>query len=248
MAFLKSYLFLIVVRMLFIWFIALSTATFSAFWAAEIHGHFDALQRLKREFGYNPIDHQILYLGDYIDRGPNSYKVVKEVMRDVLEGAIALLGNHDRIMINALREPNRNRINDTLLWLRNGGQKTLDSYKNRKGAMKNHLEFLATLPLYVESDKYFFVHAGVNPTRKIKDQTEEDFLWIREEFLNASDLSRATSKIVIFGHSPTIAFTGKAEIFIAEDRIGVDTGAGFNKRLSAFDTQSQCCYSVEVGS
>jgi len=170
-------------------------------------------------------------------------------MREVLEeDAIALLGNHERAMLNALTtEPNKNRINDMLLWLTNGGQKTLDSYKkNGKRAMKSHLKYLATLPLYVESNKYFFVHAGVNPTRKIEDQTEEDLLWIRDDFLNASDLSRATNKIVVFGHSPTIAFTGKAEIYIAEDRIGIDTGAGYNKRLSAFDTRSQCCYSVDV--
>ena len=76
---------------------------------ADIHGHFDALQRLKREFGYNPIEHQLIYLGDYIDRGPNSCEVVNEVMREVLEeDAIALLGNHERMMLNALTtEPNR---------------------------------------------------------------------------------------------------------------------------------------------
>ena len=217
---------------------------------ADIHGQFNALQRLKREFNYDPDQHQLIYLGDYIDRGPHSCQVVNEVMRDVEKGAIALLGNHERVMLNALTtEPNKNRINDMLLWLGNGGQKTLDSYeKSGNKAKKGHLDYFASLPLYVECEKYFFVHAGVNPIRKIEDQTEEDFLWIRHDFLNASDLSRATSKIVVFGHSPTIAFTGKAEIFIAKDRIGVDTGAGFNKRLSAFDTQSQCCYSVDVGS
>lgn len=62
----------------------------------------------------------------------------------------------------------------------------------------------------------------------------------------AKDLTRSTNKTVVFGHSPTLAFIGRAEIFIAKDRIGVDTGAGHNKRLSAFDTRSQCCYSVEV--
>lgn len=216
---------------------------------ADIHGHFDALQRLQREFSYNPQEHQLIYLGDYIDRGPNSREVVSEVMREVLEeDAIALLGNHDRMMLDALTgDPSKNRTEDMLHWLINGGQKTLDSYKkNGKRAMKSHLKFLATLPLFVESDNYFFVHAGVNPTRKIADQTEEDLLWIRHDFLNASDLSKVTTKTVVFGHSPTIAFTGKTEIFIAKDRIGVDTGAGHNKRLSAFDTRSQCCYSVEV--
>lgn len=155
----------------------------------------------------------------------------------------ALLGNHERMMLNALTSEQSK--NDMLNWLSNGGQKTLDSYKG-KMVMKGHIKYFATLPLYVDSDKYFFVHAGVNPTMKIEDQTEEDFLWIRHDFLNASDLTRATSKIVVFGHSPTIEFTGKAEIFIAKDRIGVDTGAGYNKRLSAFDTRSQCCYSVDV--
>jgi len=216
---------------------------------ADIHGHYDALHRLKKEFNYDPQEHQLIYLGDYIDRGPNSCEVVKEVMREVLEDdAIALLGNHERMMLKALTtDQSKNRTNDMLNWLINGGQRTLDSYKkNRKGAMKSHLKYFESLPLYVESDKYFFVHAGVNPTRIIEDQTEEDFLWIRHDFLNALDLSRTTSKIVVFGHSPTIAFTGKAEIYIAKDRIGVDTGAGHNKRLSAFDTRSLCCYSVDV--
>lgn len=214
---------------------------------ADIHGHSDALQRLKREFHYNPIKHQLVYLGDYIDRGPNSCEVVNEVMKDVQEGAVALLGNHERMMLNALStKPNKNRTNDMLHWLINGGQKTLDSYKNGKRALKSHLKYLATLPHYVENDHYFFVHAGVNPIMKTEDQTEKDFLWIRHEFLNATDLSTVTSKIVVFGHSPTIAFTGKTEIYIAEDRIGVDTGAGRNLRLSAFDIRSQYCYSVEV--
>jgi serine/threonine protein phosphatase 1 len=217
---------------------------------ADIHGHFDALQRLKKEFSYNPIEHQLIYLGDYIDRGPNSFEVVNEVMREVLEeDAIALLGNHERMMLNAFTSrPNRDRIKDMSLWLRNGGQKTVDSYENGEKDMKNHLEYLATLPLYVENNNYFFVHAGVNPRKKIEDQKAKDFLWIRHDFLNASDLTQATSKIIVFGHSPTIEFTGKAEIFIAKDRIGVDTGAGYNKRLSAFDTRSQCCYYVDVGS
>lgn len=151
-------------------------------------------------------------------------------------------------MLDALTaEPSKNRTNDMLHWLINGGQRTLDSYKkNGKRLMKGHLKYLATLPLYVENDQYFFVHAGVNPTREIEDQTGKDFLWIRHDFLNATDLSRATSKIVVFGHSPTIAFTGKAEIFIAKDRIGVDTGAGRSLKLLAFDTRSRCCYSVDV--
>ena len=109
---------------------------------ADIHGHYNALQRLKKEFNYDPQEHQLINLGDYIDRGPNSCEVVNEVMRDVEEGAIALLGNHERVMLNALTtEPNKNRINDILLWLTNGGQKTLDSYKkNGKRAMKSHLK------------------------------------------------------------------------------------------------------------
>lgn len=216
---------------------------------ADIHGHFDALQRVKKEFNYDPQEHQLIYLGDYIDRGPNSFEVVNEVMREVLEeDAIALLGNHERMMLNALTsELNKNRINDMLLWLRNGGQKTLDSYKkNEKRAMKSHLKYFASLPLSVESDNYFFVHAGVNPTRKIEDQTEKDLLWIRDEFLNASDLSTVTNKTIVFGHTPTIAFTGRAEIFFGINRIGVDTGAGYNKRLSAFDLLHQCNYSVDV--
>lgn len=189
---------------------------------ADIHGHFDALQRLKREFGYNPIEHQLIYLGDYIDRGPYSCEVVNEVMRQVLEeGAIALLGNHERMMLNALTsEQNKNRINDMLLWQINGGQKTLDSYKSGKRAMKTHLKFLATLPLYVENDHYLFVHAGVNHARKLEEQTEKDLLWIRDEFLEATDLSAVTKRIVIFGHTPTTAITGKAEIFIAKDSVG----------------------------
>lgn len=76
-----------------------------------------------------------------------------------MDDAIALLGNHERMMLNALAlEPNKNKINDMLLWLRNVGQRTLDSYNNKKRIMKTHLEYFASLPLYVESDNYFFVH------------------------------------------------------------------------------------------
>jgi len=212
---------------------------------SDIHGHYRALQQLKERLGYNSERHQLVYLGDYIDRGPQSWDVLQEVMREVREEeAIALKGNHEQLMVSVFSGDRSNMVN----WLCNGGQKTLEDM-NRKGDSSGKsevLRFLDQLPLYAESEQYLYVHAGVNPEKIWEEQKSEDLLWIREKFIKATSLSLVTKKVVVFGHTPTISFCGKPGVYVGGDRIGVDTGVTAGLYLSAVEMDTLREYKVSV--
>lgn len=212
---------------------------------SDIHGHYHALQQLKDRLGYNPERHQLVYLGDYIDRGPQSWDVLQEVMREVREEeAIALRGNHEQLMLSVFSGDRSQMVN----WLSNGGQKTLEDM-NRKGdalGKAEVLNFLDRLPLYAESEQYLYVHAGVNPEKVWEEQDAEDLLWIREKFIKAKSLSVVTKKVVVFGHTPTISFCGKPGVYFGGDRIGVDTGVTAGLYLSAVEMDELREYKVSV--
>lgn len=212
---------------------------------SDIHGHFRELQQLKHDLGYNPERHQLVYLGDYIDRGPQSWEVLQEVMREVREEeAIALRGNHEKMMLNAYSGD----ISKMASWFMNGGQKTLEDMKTKgdKQGRYDVLRFLDKLPLYAESEHHLYVHAGVNPVKGWEEQDPEDLLWIREDFIKATSLSLVTNKVVVFGHTPTIKFCGQAEVYFGGDRIGVDTGVTAGLYLSAVEMGSLKVISVPI--
>lgn len=178
----------------------------------------------------------IVYLGDYVDRGPDSRDLLDLLIEEPLPDfeSVHLMGNHDSFMLRFLESGE-----DFSLWLMNGGDATLTSYgveadagldsdamqtELRQLIPQEHQEFLAGLRLsHVEGD-YFFCHAGVRPGVPLDKQSPHDLMWIREDFLG-SDIDYG--KVVVHGHTP------RPNPDIAPNRIGVDTGACYGGPLTA---------------
>lgn len=214
----------------------------------DIHGRFDLLQKMHDAIKADLLtcdssNIQIIYVGDYIDRGFQSKEVVECLtnhpqLTDINCDIIFLKGNHEHALLEFLRTPET--ITPWLLW---GGEVTLQSYgvplRNAEGKRTdcheqstklkevlpdNHQAFFDDLKLYYEAGDYLFVHAGIKPGVPLNKQHEEDLLMIRDAFI----FSRKTlEKTVVFGHT---IFT---EPFVTEDRIGIDTGGYAHGKLTA---------------
>jgi serine/threonine protein phosphatase 1 len=214
----------------------------------DIHGRDDLLGALHALIATDLRDNppqkaEIIYLGDYIDRGADSQKVIDRLIhfKETFPAVkpIFLKGNHEDAMLNFLLDYAIGRE-----WLMYGGQATLYSYgvplydfqgatptvlqslqEQLRGLLPaSHLEFLQRLPLHYESGDYFFAHAGVNPLLRLEEQHHADLLWIRDDFLRSS---KNFGKIVVHGH--TISRTPEFK----HNRIGVDTGAYATGTLTA---------------
>lgn len=202
----------------------------------DVHGKADMLTvLLDAVLTHIDVDDEIVFLGDYVDRGENSRLVVERVMnmQAGLYGpktkVTALRGNHEQMMIEALKS----RV-DEGLWLINGGHQTVSSYVRvaagldgdddwRKAIPWSHADWLRSLPTYYLVGDFCFVHAGLLPGTTPEDDRNEDArLWIREPFLDdAYDFGPR----VVHGHTPGKIYHGK-------HRTGIDTGACFYGSLT----------------
>lgn len=203
----------------------------------DIHGCLGLLRTLHQMIrehaaAENYTSHNIaIYLGDYVDRGADSRGVIDLLLDEPLPGfeSIHLKGNHEDSLLRFLSDPWHGAQ-----WFAYGGDITLESYGvnlpaaidigelqrcQHEFAQKlppRHLDFFRGLKtLHVEGD-YAFVHAGLRPGTEIEQQSEEDLLWIRDEFLRSNG---EFGKVVVHGHSITEAPT------IKHNRIAIDTGA-----------------------
>lgn len=201
------------------------------------------LNRLLNITNYDVSTDQLVLLGDYIDRGPDPVGTMNLVENLVAEGAVALAGNHEYMLISYLCQ--KISIHDYFF---NGGATTLKSYdalgEKREEILQRHLRFIGTMPLILETQNYIFTHAGINPSKSLENQTNDDVLWIREKFLyHPTNLD----KTVIFGHTPTFTL-GTDKIWINKNKIGIDTGAGQNRVLSILELPQGNVYSIDVKS
>lgn len=211
----------------------------------DIHGCLDKLLRLEaliiedaRQIAGQKL---IIALGDYVDRGPDSASVLDHLLSEPPDGfrRLCIAGNHEQMMLDLLS----GRL-DIQTWLDFGGGLTMLSYgvdfdyltrdvalsaaqaiaEFRDAVPEAHSEFLARLPAAVETQRYYFVHAGVRPAIPLDRQHDDDLLFIRDDFLSA-DLS-GLAKTVVHGHTPGAAI-------VTEKRIGLDTGAYLGGPLTA---------------
>lgn len=203
----------------------------------DIHGCFDKLLSLMDIVDIDWEKDTLVFIGDYIDRGPE----VKEVVDYLLDlgrreqKVIFLRGNHELMLQRYLHGI------DKFTFLYNGGQATLDSYL--KGCYElqgnfipaSHLEFFDNLRMYYETDDYIFVHAGLKANIPLEEQDEWDMLWIREDFI-LSDFD--FGKRVIFGHTPF------REPLVQHNKIGIDTGAVYGNKLTCVELPAERFYSV----
>ena len=169
----------------------------------DIHGHYKKFISLYKKLSVND-DDLVIYLGDYIDRGPEGETayVLDFMLREVeKDNVIALRGNHEQMMLDFFN-------NGDLNWLFNGGNKTGADIKTKMKDDANYLskvmKFADSRPLShqmtIEGKDYFFCHAGVQPGVPLEEQKSDSLLWIRDEFIN--DYYGDT--IIVVGHTPLV--------------------------------------------
>lgn len=208
----------------------------------DIHGRADLLDGLQRMIARDAEQAPgrrkvVVYLGDYVDRGPDSFAVVEGLIERPLAGfeSVRLKGNHEDFLLSFIDDAS---IGD--VWLMNGGGATLASYGVETGgfgmdAMEQarlaliralpakHLDFFRGLALTYVAGDYLFVHAGVRPGVGLSHQKDHDLMWIRDDFLGSdADFGH----VVVHGHSI------RAEPDNRPNRIGIDTGAYHTGRLT----------------
>jgi len=167
-----------------------------------------------------------VFLGDYIDRGPDTAGVIRVLMdlqSDPHRPVIALMGNHEAMALQVLDGKASENI-----WLPQGGVETLISYGvYRPGDLpREHVDWLRSLRLSYDDGRRFFVHAGVDPTRPLDAQDEDDLIWIREPFLSHD---RDYGRLIVHGHTPLPAGTPD----LRSNRLNLDTGAVYGGPLTA---------------
>jgi len=190
----------------------------------DIHGCYDRLLVLMRKIDIDFEQDTLVFLGDYIDRGPDTFEVIEYLtdLKKEHQNIIFLKGNHEELLEKYISGP------DKLTYLVNGGHTTLKSYMKHSYEDKNiipedHLEFFESLDLFYETEDYIFVHAGLREEIPLYMQKSEDLLWIRGNFIQ-SDYD--FGKRIIFGHTPF------PEPLIHSNKIGIDTGAVYGNRLT----------------
>jgi serine/threonine protein phosphatase 1 len=220
----------------------------------DIHGRSDLLKEMftviDADIARNPVSRPIeVFLGDYIDRGPNSAHALDLLIeRSFDRETVFLKGNHEAYFLEVLRDPAK--LED---WRQFGGLQTLMSYGIQPTLSPNtdeqtdliralvevmpgnHLEFLQSLkPSFLCGD-FFFVHAGVRPGIPLKEQQEADLLWIRNEFLDSDE---NFGKFIVHGHTPV------REPDIRPNRINIDTGAYATGNLTLLTIQGSSMLAI----
>jgi serine/threonine protein phosphatase 1 len=200
----------------------------------DIHGHFDRLAGLiGRLLELLSERDTVIFLGDYIDRGPRSYEVVDflvHLSRRTTFETVFLKGNHEDMLASYMRGED-----GAGAYIFNGGDATIRSYTLHRGKLdlpEHHRRFFDGLRLYYEGEDFIAVHAGLDPkVGRIEAQSEHDLLWIREQFFRAD---KRWDKTVIFGHTPVSTMGGEGQVYVDEKRniIGIDSGVMYGNPLT----------------
>jgi serine/threonine protein phosphatase 1 len=182
----------------------------------DVHGCTQSLNKLLEQLAPAPDDH-LVFIGDYVDRGPDSKAVIERLLNlQNTHKCTFLRGNHEAYMLDYLDGYEADA------WWVNGGLTTVNNYRSASGAIEfphDHIEFLRKTVLYLDMPGYFFVHAGLKPNLTVKENMlrfgEEVFLWERSH-LQARAV--AWEKPVVFGHTP------QSDPINRERMICIDTG------------------------
>lgn len=209
----------------------------------DIHGCVNlldaAMHAVEAATSKDPHPPVLIFLGDYVDRGPSSKDVIQRLIeiKRVHASSRFIAGNHEEAMVNFLDHPF-----DNMAWMRFGGAETIESYGLVRPSLdldlggwgkihtelcravpKAHRRFLWGLENFVEIGDYFFVHAGVDPAVPLSQQNPRDLRWIRSAFLSHG---KPLEKVIVHGHTP-FARPRSNDI-----RVSIDTGAYRSGRLT----------------
>lgn len=213
----------------------------------DIHGCPEELSRLVEALPLKPAD-RVVFLGDYIDRGPDSKGVVSYLMEwreRAPQELIFLKGNHEDMFLSYLGLAG----NYGEMFLFNGGGATLASYgvprraETREEILArippSHLEFLQNSRLYYLMEPFLCVHAGIHPAKPLEQQVGEELIWIRDEFiLNRHPLPYT----VLFGHTPQ-----REVLFHLPYKVGLDTGLVYGNKLSCLEVEEKVLFQIGRG-
>ncbi len=233
----------------------------------DIHGHHQQLVNLIDAIAPNA-DDTLIFLGDYVDRGPDSKAVIDTIiaLQSVCE-IIMLKGNHEVMMAEAMTTQHlKNRQSLASGWLKYGGIETLASYGMETSAylteqllsnkatdhiiipdaVKAHLHLIETLPLYYITDTHIFVHASPKLDIDIDAQDEECLLWRRTSKRNAElNYAHHSGKTIICGHTAQEDGMPKR---LSSKSIIIDTGCYDTGRLTAIEVASEHFIQANVDS
>ncbi len=191
----------------------------------DIHGCLHSLQRLLELLEPQETD-QLVFLGDYIDRGKHSKAVIDYLLKlREWYTCFFLMGNHERMFLDYLD------THEPWLWLQNGGIATLESYGSKDGLdlPEEHIAFMHSCKYYLETEHYFFAHGGIDPDMTIKDNLQymklEDYCWMRTH-LRSSYLEKNRykwEKTLVCSHTPI------PKPIMLEKLIAIDTGCVYKE-------------------
>lgn len=209
----------------------------------DVHGYYQGLITLVKEIAPTSED-EVYFLGDLIDRGPQSAQVVEFVKENNYP---CLLGNHEQMLLTALSS-NFNSNQTIQAWLYSGGHATINSYQATK-IPQEHLDWFGSLPTYFDLGDVWLTHAGVDPKKSVSEQTAEELCWIRDEF-HSMESPYFIDKLIIVGHTITFTLPGVAPGQLAQGRgwLDIDTGAYHPRSgwLTGLDITNNLVYQAHV--
>ncbi|MBD2162923.1 serine/threonine protein phosphatase [Calothrix membranacea FACHB-236] len=210
----------------------------------DVHGHYEGLMTLLKAIAPSSND-QLYFLGDLIDRGPQSAQVVNFVKDNNYP---CLLGNHEQMLLNVLTKGGANSTPAMQAWLYSGGQATIASYQEAT-IPQEHIDWFQALPTYIDLGDVWLTHAGLDPLMPLAKQTAEQFCWIREEF-HSMEKPYFPDKLIIIGHTITFTLPGVNPGQLAQGRgwLDIDTGAYHPRSgwLTALDVTNNLVYQANV--
>lgn len=221
------------------------------FVVGDIHGCYAELRALlsylTNDLKFSAED-QLIFIGDYVDRGKASKQVIELLveLKKSWPETVFLKGNHEAMLLSFLGLGGMGGD----VYLANGGADTLLSYglepsevageeQARAGFPQEHLKFLQELESMVGLAEFIFVHAGLRPGVPLESQSEDDGTWIRSDFLDAE---HDFNKTIVFGHTPF-----EEVLLHLPFKIGIDTGLVYGNKLTMVELVEGDLYQVDFG-
>lgn len=203
----------------------------------DVHGMYEKLIKLMDKIRFNPDEDLLIFLGDYIDRGPDPGRCLQYIFalqQQYPDVVVCLMGNHE-VMMSSYFMQKRGSYNNLIVdyagsWLDNGGLETLKQLDEMDADTKEELlQWVMNLPVKYQYQDYFFCHAGVDPDVTLAVQNEFDMLWRRQQWWE----QYKGEETLVVGHTPVqkvMKLTGKERrtpkpLFLANHVIMCDTGA-----------------------
>ena len=201
----------------------------------DVHGCYYTLKELVDKIKNKYPNIKIFCVGDLVDRGNNSFEVIKFVVAEKIQWVI---GNHDFMFYSNMRDPYSLMAKS---WNYNGAETTLASYKDKLNQMDKHLDLIINSPLFFNLDDCFISHAGIS--KSLKDKLPENFLSddaalkeiLSNDLFNQNSIIWARGDLLNIGKLQVVGHTHRKEVFFdkVSNAIYIDTTAFGNNKLSA---------------